>query len=49
MRSVELKFDILSELLGWEILAIDEEEFLGLDRDAKENLILDKLHIDEAS
>ena len=45
-RSVELKFDVLKELLGWEILAIDEEEFIRMDRDAKEEYILNKVQID---
>lgn len=42
-RSVEVKIEILTEVLGWQLLVIDQNEFLA--SEDKEKFILDKIEI----
>ena len=45
-RSYELKLEILQNLLGWQLLIVDEEEFTRLGSKAeKEGYIMDRLQV----
>jgi hypothetical protein len=43
-RSIELKFEILTEIFGWQLLVVDESEFMALkDSEAKQKFIISKI------
>ena len=49
-RTYELKLEILQDMLGWQLLVVDEGEFLKLkSKQEKEEYILSRLQITSES